>query len=201
MTAKIPVNPRALNADYHSQVQACPVWTWGIAVHTARIAADLEMSWSVFIYTNMFMMTLPLSSAWIWTRGHPGYFHPHLLPCYFHCPDIKTLSNISYNLIHGFKTNNLLILTCKELRICCSIACTHSSRSSALPASKCHCLLSRETICSSKVSSSTSAPPLGLLFILRCLFLTLGVSPLCFPSSFSSPPLASLSTSYPVKVT
>lgn len=32
-----------------------------------------------------------------------------------------------------------------EYRICCSMAVTHSSLSSWLPASKCHCLLSRDT--------------------------------------------------------
>ena len=48
MTAKIPVNPRTLNADYHSQVQACPVWTWGIAIHASRIATDLDKTRSVF---------------------------------------------------------------------------------------------------------------------------------------------------------
>ena len=44
MASKISVNPRALDADNHPQVQACPVWTWGVAIHAARIATDLEES-------------------------------------------------------------------------------------------------------------------------------------------------------------
>jgi len=44
--------------------------------------------------------------------------------------------------------------TCNELRICCSMAATHSSRSSELFASNCHCLLSNETIRNSYPSVS-----------------------------------------------
>merc|ERR1719266_773977 len=47
---------------------------------------------------------------------------------------------------------------CNELRICCSIACTHSSLSSTEAASKCHCLLSRETMWNSNCSCSLSIP-------------------------------------------
>lgn len=37
-------------------------------------------------------------------------------------------------------------LPCNDLNISCSITVTHSSRSSELEASKCHCLLSNDTI-------------------------------------------------------
>lgn len=48
----------------------------------------------------------------------------------------------------------LLSLPCSELRIWCSMAVTHSSRSSTLEASKCQILLSRDTIWNSKPSES-----------------------------------------------
>lgn len=37
-------------------------------------------------------------------------------------------------------------LACSDLKISCSITDTHSSRSSEVAASKCHCLLSSETM-------------------------------------------------------
>lgn len=46
------------------------------------------------------------------------------------------------------------IFACNVLKISCSITCTHSSRSSMVGASKCHCLPSSETMKNSYASAS-----------------------------------------------